>query len=239
MAKTKISEFSATSADNTDITNINIAEGCSPANVNNAIRSLMSVLKNQQDGSSGDPFTVAGTLVSSGALDVTGAFRLDGTAGASGQVLLSAGGSNTPTWGNAFVAGMIMLWSGSSASIPSGWLLCDGSSSTPDLRNRFVVGAGSTYAVNATGGSADAIVVSHTHTATVTDPGHAHQNILQPQGTSAGDGVPQSPIGGGTQRTTTMASATTGITVANSTVGSSGTNANLPPYYALCYIMKA
>jgi hypothetical protein len=97
MAKTKISEFSTTAADNTDITNINIAEGCSPANVNNAIRSLMSVLKNQQDGSSGDPFTVAGTLVASGTLDVTGAFRLDGTAGASGQVLLSAG-SATPTW---------------------------------------------------------------------------------------------------------------------------------------------
>jgi hypothetical protein len=101
MAKTKISEFSATSADNTDITNINIAEGCSPANVNNAIRSLMSLLKNQQDGSSGDPFTVAGTLVSSGQVDITGAFRLDGTAGASGQVLLSAGSSNTPTWGAA------------------------------------------------------------------------------------------------------------------------------------------
>jgi hypothetical protein len=104
MAKTKISEFSATAADNTDITNINIAEGCSPANVNNAIRSLMSVLKNQQDGSSGDPFTVAGTLVasgqvvSSGTLNVTGAFQLDATAGASGQVLVSAGGANTPTW---------------------------------------------------------------------------------------------------------------------------------------------
>jgi hypothetical protein len=98
MAKTKISEFSATAADNTDITNINIAEGCSPANVNNAIRSLMSVLKNQQDGSSGDPFTVAGTLVSSGTVDITGAFKLDGTAGASGQALVSAGGANTPTW---------------------------------------------------------------------------------------------------------------------------------------------
>ena len=98
MAKTKISEFSATSADNTDITNINIAEGCSPANVNNAIRSLMSLLKNQQDGSSGDPFTVAGTLISSGQVDITGAFRLDGTAGASGQALVSAGGANTPTW---------------------------------------------------------------------------------------------------------------------------------------------
>jgi hypothetical protein len=242
MAKTKISEFSATAADNTDITNINIAEGCSPANVNNAIRSLMSVLKNQQDGSSGDPFTVAGTLVSSGALDVTGSFKLDGTAGASGQVLLSAGGSNTPTWGNAFVAGMIMLWSGSSASIPSGWLLCDGTNSTPDLRNRFVVGATSTYAVNATGGSADAIVVSHTHTATVTDPGHTHasstgQGFLT-RNTSAGDA-----LSGGSDwlfaNINSTATNTTGITVANSTTGSSGTNANLPPYYALCYIMKS
>jgi hypothetical protein len=240
MAKTKISEFSSTAADNTDITNINIAEGCSPANVNNAIRSLMSLLKNQQDGSSGDPFTVAGTLVSSGQVDITGAFRLDGTAGASGQVLLSAGGSNTPTWGNAFVAGMIMLWSGSSASIPSGWLLCDGSSSTPDLRNRFVVGAGSTYAVNATGGSADAIVVSHTHTATVTDSGHLHSTnrfLGYLAGTNTayvGDSAGTGSASNGVTNT-----ATTGITVANSTVGSSGTNANLPPYYALCYIMKA
>jgi hypothetical protein len=235
MAKTKISEFSTTAADNTDITNINIAEGCSPANLNNAVRSLMALLKDQQTGSSGDPFTVAGTLVSSGQVDITGAFRLDGTAGASGQVLLSAGGSNTPTWGNAFVAGMIMLWSGSSATIPSGWLLCDGSSSTPDLRNRFVVGATSTYAVGATGGSADAIVVSHTHTATVTDPGHSHTVGISTISDS-GTGSPPRMTNSGS---TTTSTATTGITVANSTTGSSGTNANLPPYYALCYIMKA
>jgi hypothetical protein len=61
----------------------------------------MALLKDQQAGTSGDPFTVAGTLVSSGQVDITGAFRLDSTAGASGQVLLSAGGSNTPTWGAA------------------------------------------------------------------------------------------------------------------------------------------
>jgi hypothetical protein len=247
MAKTKISEFSSTAADNTDITNINIAEGCSPANLNNAIRSLMSVLKNQQDGSSGDPFTVAGTLVasgqavSSGTLNVTGAFQLDGTAGASGQVMVSAG-SGTPTWGSGFPSGGIIIWSGSSASIPSGWLLCDGTNSTPDLRNRFVVGAGSTYAVNATGGSADAIVVSHTHTTTVTDPGHTHasstgQGFLT-RNTSAGDA-----LNGGSDwlfsNINSTASKTTGITVSANTTGSSGTNANLPPYFALCYIMKS
>jgi hypothetical protein len=234
MAKTKISEFSTTAADNTDITNINIAEGCSPANLNNAVRSLMALLKDQQTGSSGDPFTVAGTF------NATGGFQLDGTAGASGQVLLSAGGSNTPTWGNALVAGMIMLWSGSSATIPSGWLLCDGANSTPDLRNRFVVGATSTYAVGATGGSADAIVVSHTHTATsvVTDPGHNHTTNLNGLSFVAGGA---NGVSNNVYTSTNTGTATTGITVAttNASSGSSGTNANLPPYYALCYIMKA
>jgi hypothetical protein len=241
MAKTKISEFSATSADNTDITNINIAEGCSPANVNNAIRSLMSLLKNQQDGSSGDPFTVAGTF------NATGGFQLDGTAGASGQVLLSAGSGNTPTWGNSFVTGMIIMWSGTIATIPSGWLLCNGSSGTPDLRNRFVIGAFSddsgtakttvTGSATQTGGSKDAIVVSHTHTATVTDPGHTHTGPLHPeQGTDAtvADGS-SSPTG----LNYTTNSNTTGISVSNSSTGSSGTNANLVPYFALAFIMKA
>jgi hypothetical protein len=241
MAKTKISEFSATAADNTDITNINIAEGCSPANVNNAIRSLMSLLKNQQDGSSGDPFTIAGTLVSSGQVDITGAFRLDGTAGASGQVLLSAGGSNTPTWGNAFVAGMIMLWSGSSATIPSGWLLCDGTNSTPDLRNRFVVGATSTYAVGATGGSANAIVVAHTHTGT-TDAAGEHNHTID----AANPGVsgPFNKVSGINDRADgadyqTLDAGSHAHTFTTASAGSSGTNANLPPYYALCYIMKS
>jgi hypothetical protein len=242
MAKTKISEFSTTAADNTDITNINIAEGCSPANLNNAVRSLMALLKDQQTGSSGDPFTVAGTLVSSGTVDITGAFRLDGTAGASGQVLLSAGGSNTPTWGNAFVAGMIMMWSGTIATIPSGWLLCNGSSSTPDLRNRFVIGAfqdttGVAYttvtgADTQTGGTKDAITVSHTHTgtSTVTDSGHSHAltNYGSAQAGSDNGGAPvMASTGYGTGRDPNPTNtATTGITVATSisTTGSSGTN---------------
>lgn len=63
MAKTKISEWSSTSADNTDISNINIAEGCSPANVNNAIRTVMAQVKDLQAGTSGDtiPVTAGGT----------------------------------------------------------------------------------------------------------------------------------------------------------------------------------
>jgi len=249
MAKTKISEFSTTAADNTDITNINIAEGCSPANLNNAVRSLMALLKDQQTGSSGDPFTVAGTLVSSGTVDITGAFRLDGTAGASGQVLISAGGSTTPTWGSGFPSGGIIMWSGTIATIPSGWLLCNGSSGTPDLRNRFVIGAfqdttGVAYTTvtgtdTQTGGSKDAITVSHTHTATstVTDPGHTHTTLINSTSASSGGGVSVIQTGGGG----TTGTATTGITVAttNASTGSSGTNANLVPYFALAYIMKS
>ena len=156
--------------------------------------------------------------------------------GSAGNLLTS----NGTTWVStaaptSFVSGMIMLWSGSSASIPSGWLLCDGTSSTPDLRNRFIVGAGSTYAVGGTGGSADAIVVSHTHTATVTDPGHSHTIAITPI-TDSGNGNPPRMTNSGSTSTDT---ATTGISVGISTTGSSGTNANLPPYYALCYIMKS
>jgi hypothetical protein len=141
----------------------------------------------------------------------------------------------------SFPTGGIILWSGSVASIPSGWALCNGSNGTPDLRNRFVVGAGSTYAVDATGGSADAIVVSHTHTATstVTDPGHVHSIEV---GNGTVNGGSHVGFAENTLQTVTgkINSSTTGVTVAttNASAGSSGTNANLPPYYALCFIQK-
>jgi hypothetical protein len=146
---------------------------------------------------------------------------------------------NAPTSSPALPTGAIILWSGSIGSIPSGYVICDGTNSTPDLRDRFIIGAGSTYAVGATGGSADAIIVSHTHTATsvVTDPGHTHTN----NAITYGSGGPASSSGGSNLPTTaTINSATTGITVAttNASAGTSGTNANLPPYYALAYIMK-
>lgn len=86
-------------------------------------------------------------------------------------------------------------------------------------------GAGLYIAAN-TGGSADAIVVSHTHTATVTDPQHNHTLVAAPSG---GGGV-GSGSGIGLADTITTSSSSTGISVANSTTGSSGTNANLPPY---------
>lgn len=247
MAKNKISEYSATAANNTDIGGINIAEGCAPSGINNAIRELMAQLKDQQVGTDGDNFTVGGAFTCTGAavfsstVAVTGAMTLSS---ASTGVTASATDDSTKLATTAFVrdiipTGVIVMWSGSIASIPSGWLICDGSNSTPDLRNRFIVGAGSTYSVAGTGGSADAIVVSHTHTATVTDPGHLHaigrayQITAQSSGPTVAAPQDQSTSVQNTQ------TATTGVSVSNSTTGSSGTNANLPPYYALAYIMKA
>tara|TARA_R110000787_G_scaffold258620_1_gene363839 strand:+ start:675 stop:1403 length:729 start_codon:yes stop_codon:yes gene_type:complete len=242
MSRTKVSEWDSSASANTDINGININEGCPPSTLNNMGREIMSQIKNWQDGSSGDSATNSGTLTSSGTLAITGNVTLDGAAGTSGQYLTSAG-SGTPTWVTPtleFVSGMIMLWSGSEASIPVGWLLCDGTSSTPNLQDRFVVGAGNTYAVGATGGSADAVVVSHTHTATVTDPGHRHGYAYNGRLTYAGGGGNPNTLPTSDLRTDySTNNATTGITVANSTTGVSGTNANLPPYYALCYIMKS
>ena len=144
---------------------------------------------------------------------------------------------NAPTTSPAIPTGGIIIWSGSTGSIPAGWFLCNGSNGTPDLRDRFIVGAGNSYAVNATGGSADAIVVTHTHTATVTDPGHTHQIIRK--SSSSNEDEPYVTRGGGNIVTNTSTNSnTTGISVTNASAGVSGTNANLPPYYALAYIMK-
>jgi len=141
------------------------------------------------------------------------------------------------TPGTITPSGLISLWYGAVGAVPSGWYLCDGTNGTPDLRDKFLVGAGNLYSVGATGGSADSIVVSHTHTATsvVTDPGHSHSISSFAIAGSRGSDT------GVTSGSTTTGTSTTGITVAttNSTSGVSGTNANLPPYYALAYIMKA
>jgi len=162
-----------------------------------------------------------------------------------------SGTNNTQVATTGFVrsiipAGVILLWSGSTSNIPTGWVLCNGANGTPDLRNRFVVGAGSTYGVGATGG-ADSVTLttsqipSHNHsatsTSTVTDPGHTH--LFDGATSSGGSG---SSDRDGTRVTKTTGSATTGISVSTSTsigyTGGGSSHENRPPYYALCYIMK-
>jgi len=156
-------------------------------------------------------------------------------------------------------SGEIKMWP--TATAPTGFLLCTGAAvsrtiyaalfavigttfgagdgtttfNLPDFDNRFPVGAGDLYAAAATGGSKDAVVVSHTHTATVTDPGHDH-DIGSGFNTASVDNQfinAQNYNGEKSSR-----SATTGITVANSTEGESGTNKNLPPYLGVYFIIK-
>ncbi len=246
MPKNKVSEYSATAANNTDIGGINIAEGCAPSGINNAIRELMAQIKDMQAGTDSDNFAVGGTLSVTGNTTLSSTLTVNSSVGSSGQVLASRGAGLSPQWSSVgFIAGMIVMWSGTVATIPSGWVLCNGSNGTPDLRDRFIIGATQddagvaktniTGSLTQTGGSKDAIVVSHNHTATVTDPGHTH----------TASGI--SNLGGGANAfnwstgasTQTTNSATTGISVAISTQGSSGTNANLVPYYALAFIMKS
>ena len=144
--------------------------------------------------------------------------------------------------------GGIILWSGSTASIPSGWALCDGQNGTPDLRNKFIVGAGSTYNVNATGGSADAIVVDHTHgsgTLTAADHTHSFKASNRAGDEDAWSNANKAFIGdldnaAFTQSGTNKIYGSGSLSVSGSTAsqGSSGTNKNLPPYLALAYIMR-
>lgn len=178
--------------------------------------------------------------------------------GTSGNILTS----NGTTWTSAAApvsvpTGGLMMWPGSLA--PSGWLLCagaavsrttysalfavvgttfgagDGSTTfnLPDYRDRMPIGAGTTYNANSTGGSKDAVVVSHTHTAT--DSGHTHPftasvNSFGPRGGSG------SEYWGASPSSSTTGTGNASITVASA--GVSGTNANLPPYLGIYFIIK-
>ena len=166
---------------------------------------------------------------------------------------------------NAIPVGGIIMWSGSVATIPGGWALCNGSSGTPDLRDKFIVGAGSTYSPAATGGAAtvtllEANLPAHTHAFTgtadaagghnhtVTDPQHSHTTYCA---TSTSSGFGPTDAGDNLNYTSVASSsASTGISLAaaaNHTHTVTGTNANtgsgtavniLPPYFALAYIMR-
>lgn len=154
-------------------------------------------------------------------------------------------------------SGAMLQWPTSSA--PTGFLLCDGSSvsrtiysalfavigttfgagdgtttfTLPDFDNRFPVGAGDLYSVGGTGGSKDAVVVSHTHTAT--QDAHTHTVPLYNSGTSSGPDETLHRARGSLDAQTTS-SAQPSISV--STTGESGTNKNLPPYLSVYFIIK-
>lgn len=179
-----------------------------------------------------------------------------------GPVTATAAQMNSP-----FPAGIITMWAGSIGSIPVGWALCDGTNGTPNLRDRFIVGAGTTFAPGALGGSTvsgaggghthtAATAGSHTHGGVVGDtaltiaqiPSHSHtySALLTTGGhpTGANSIEARGVIDTGTT------SSVGGGQAHNHTISSDGshthtleatpdhTHSVVPPYYALAYIMK-
>ena len=137
-----------------------------------------------------------------------------------------AGDGSALTGIEAFVTGMIILWSGAADAIPTGFVLCDGNNSTPNLSGRFVVGysaSNSDYDVNDTGG-AESVTLTLSQI-----PSHTHSYVGH---TYPGSGPEQNQSGGPEDRTSFNVNKTTG------SAGSGSSHENRPPYYALCYIMK-
>jgi microcystin-dependent protein len=131
--------------------------------------------------------------------------------------------------------GAIIMWSGAIDQIPEGWALCDGNNGTPDLRDRFVVGAGSGYAVGATGGEA-------MHTLTIAEmPSHTHiQNAHTHDliGWCINHSAVACDNGWAGGSTWTKSGVISSITATNQNTGGGAAHNNLPPYYALAFIMK-
>ena len=103
----------------------------------------------------------------------------------------------------AIPSGVIVMWSGSIATIPSGWALCNGAGGTPDLRDRFVVGAGSSYAVGNTGGAntvtlTTSNIPSHTHSISGSGTTSGQSNDHTHSGTTAATNVDHTHNGSGT-----------------------------------------
>tara|TARA_Y100000361_G_scaffold146605_1_gene157210 strand:- start:7 stop:1515 length:1509 start_codon:yes stop_codon:yes gene_type:complete len=241
--------------------------------------------------------SVGGISTFSNNLHVGTGITMYASSGIVSATSFSGDGSNLTNVGGSIPSGGIIIWSGASNAIPTGWVLCDGQNSTPDLRDRFVIGAGNNYAVDATGGSADAIVVSHTHGSgnlqTNNTGGHSHGGNTNDSGNhshgggnyitnttgshqhrwgtddsdgASGAGNPDANggqswkawtdsqgdhyhnVNGNSQsegnhshniNTNNDGSHQHNMNGDTGSQGSSGTGANLPPYYALCYIMKS
>ena len=217
---------------------------------------LGSALPVASGGTAATSFTANSVILGNGTGALSGNLVAPST---SGNVLTS----NGTTWTSAAAPvsvpiGGLVMWATSSA--PSGWLLCNGAAvsrttysplyavigttfgsgdgsttfNLPDYRDRMPIGAGTTYSANSSGGSKDAIVVSHTHTAT--DSGHTHPftasvSSFGPRGGAGGEYWGASP--------TSSTTGTGNASISVSTTGSSGTNANLPPYLGIYFIIKA
>lgn len=228
-----------------------------------SINNLVTLINNQ-NATIADLTTQVATLTS-------GFNSLSGTVESFNSRLLSVEGRLTTIEGAiafAIASGIIVVWRGLLTAIPIGWVFCDGTNGTPDLRNRFIIAAGSTYAVDAIGGS-----VSHTHTISGTtggtnltvnqmpvhnhnfrDPGHYHELTTSSGGRfrSSAQAFFNGSNGAEMSQLSPFDLIQTIHNVSNVALDYQGANeahahtfsattattSNLPPYYALAYIMR-
>lgn len=196
MPKNKISEWSSTAANNTDIGGIDIAEGCAPSGINNAIREMMAQVKDMQAGTDGDNFTVGGNL------SVTGTTTL------STALPVASGGTGAATAGNARTnlgLGTIATQAASSVSITGG--------SITDITDLAVADGGtgrSTLTAN------NVLLGNGTNAVNFVAPGTSG-NVLTSNGTTWESATPAGGIGDGQTWQIVTASRAFGTTYTNST----------------------
>lgn len=196
-------------------------------------------------------FTVTGRAVVNGALTVKGNVEMTGTnkvqtlsvgksatfAGETkvtgslnitGDKVMMAAGTSFEIGGVSAVipSGVIVMWSGSVNNIPSGWLLCDGKNGTPNLQNRFIVGAGNEYEVGDTGGK------DYVQLSVLELPSHSHTVTMY------GGDLVASWSKSDNFFTTYDKYSSYKHNVTTSAVGNNVAHENRPPFYALCFIMK-
>lgn len=137
--------------------------------------------------------------------------------------------------GGGIPSGGIIIWSGAADAVPPGWVVCDGTNNTPDLRDRFVLGGGGSRAVGSTGGA-------ETHKLTTSEmPSHSHGENAS---TNSGSKPAYSSTSGGSPYANGISMTNVGnyngvaYRTNTDSVGGNGAHSIMPPYYVLCYIMK-
>lgn len=172
---------------------------------------------------------MTGKLTARGGIDMTGGeAKIAGNLTLSGLVVgnLNVGGKVKEAGNDLLPAGVIVMWSGAANAIPSGWALCDGNLG-PDLRDRFIVGAGGNYTVDITGGEA-------THTLTPAEiPVHSHSTTFKTVGYETHWNNSQEAMSAGVDTKNNGY-----VSKDTSTAGNGAAHENRPPYYALCFIIK-
>lgn len=158
--------------------------------------------------------------------------------------------------------GIIVMWSGLLSQIPEGWVLCDGTNGTPDLRDKFIVGAGREYTIGDTGGAKEVTLTvsqlpshnhtagsagSHSHTGSTNTTGSHDHAIRAGYGTGEGDSYFRvdyrytlsdryTKYNGDHSHSLSINSAGSHTHTINNTGGGKA-HENRPPYYALAFIM--